>query len=287
MELETVFYYVEVIVSYKIIQVLLIVIAIWALQMLVNAVLVGLVRRLVPRRKFASKLDEKKREDTLITIFKTGFAVLIWTVGILIVLSQLNVNIAALATGAGLLGIIIGFGAQSTIKDFLAGLFIIVENQYRVGDIVTLNAGGVEVAGQVEDISVRITRLRDLDGNLHIVQNGSAVVVTNLSIGFANVNVDVGVSYTADVDLVEKVINEVGTEMAEDEKWKADILESIQFLRVDSFGESAVNIKALGKVRPAMQWDVAGEFRRRIKKAFQKQGIEIPLPQMVVHQTRK
>lgn len=258
--------------------------AIIVLQMIINAVLGTVVGHMVPKRKFKHKEDEKKREDTLTNIFRTLAAVVIWIVGGLIILVQLGVNIAALATGAGLLGIVIGFGAQKMIQDFLAGIFIIIENQYRVSDIVTLNAGGVDVTGVVEDISVRITRLRDLDGNLHIVQNGSAIIVTNLSIGFANVNVDVGVSYDSDIDKVESVINEVGENMAKSERWQEEILEPIVFLRVDSFGASSVNIKALGKVRPGMQWEVAGEFRRRLVKAFEKNGIEIPFQQIVLHQ---
>lgn len=268
------------------IQIAGILLAILVLQMVASFLVRVIVMRLTPSKKFESKEDETKREDTLINIFRTAVAVVIWTVGTLLILAQAGVNLAALATGAGLIGIVIGFGAQSTIKDFLAGLFIILENQYRVGDIVSLNVAGTEVAGVVESISIRITRLRDLDGNLHVVQNGSAIAVSNLSLGFANVNVDVGVSYETDIDKVEKVINEVGDKMSQDEKWRDDILEPIQYLRVDSFGDSAVNIKSLGKVRPGMQWDVAGEFRRRLKKAFERHGIEIPLPQIVMHQSK-
>lgn len=268
------------------IQVATIILVILILQMVAGFLVRVLVRRLTLSKKFASKEDETKREDTLINIFKTGVAMIIWVVGALLVLAQLGINLAALATGAGLIGVIIGFGAQSTIKDFLAGFFIILENQYRVGDIVSLNVAGTEVAGVVESISVRITRLRDLDGNLHVVQNGSAIAVTNLSLGFANVNVDVRVSYDTDIDKVEKVINEVGDKMSKDEKWQHDILEPIQYLRVDSFGDSAVNIKSLGKVRPGTQWDIAGEFRRRLKRAFERNNIEIPFPQIVMHESK-
>lgn len=273
--------------EYPVLRALGVLLIVIVVQMVASTVVGMLVRQLVSRRKFASPEDEKKREDTLVHIFRTFAAVVVWVVGALLVLAQLNVNIAALATGAGLLGIVVGFGAQKMIQDFLAGLFVIIENQYRVGDIVTLNAGGIAVSGVVEDISVRITRLRDLDGNLHIVQNGAPIVVTNLSIGFANVNVDVGVSYDADVDKVESIINHIGEDMSKDEKWAESILEPIQFLRVDSFGDARVNIKALGKVRPGMQWDVAGEYRRRLKKAFYKNGIEIPFQQVVVHQAEK
>ena len=191
---------------------------------------------------------------------------------------------SALATGAGLLGAIIGFGAQDSIRNILSGIFIIAENQYRIGDIVSLRVASKDVSGTVEDVSIRITRLRDLDGNTHIIPNGSIMVTSNLSFDFANVNIDVGVGYEADIDHVEKVINMVGKKLAEDEQWKQHIFEPIQFLRVDAFDESSVRVKALGKVEPAQQWGVAGEYRRRLKKAFEKESIKIPYNQVVIRE---
>jgi small conductance mechanosensitive channel len=135
----------------------------------------------------------------------------------------------------------------------------------------------------VESVTIRITRLRDLDGALHIVRNGDISVATNLSFGYSNVNVDLRVSYDSDVDKVAEIINKVGSEMAAEEVWQERIVEAIQFLRVDSFGHSSVHIKALGKVLPGAQWDVAGEFRKRIIPGFKAAGVEIPLPQRVVH----
>lgn len=131
---------------------------------------------------------------------------------------------------------------------------------------------------------MRITKLRDLDGNLHIVSNGSVGVITNMTFKYANVNVDIPVTYTTDIDKAKKVINEVGIELAGDEAMGKDITEAIQFLRVDRFDASVMIIKALGKVTAGTQWDVAGEFRRRIMIAFDKKGIEIPYPQVVVHE---
>jgi moderate conductance mechanosensitive channel len=257
------------------------------LQVILRMTIGRAVRKIVRRHKFANQIDEEKREKTLITIFRTAGTVILWVVVVVVVLWQLKVNLAALVTGAGLVGIVVGFGAQNAIKDFLAGIFVIAENQYRVGDIVTLRPGNMEISGVVEDITIRITRLRDLDGNVHIVQNGSAGAVTNLSFGYANVNVDVRVAYDSDINKVEKVMNEVGEDMTNDEKWAGAIVEPIQFLRVDGFEDSGVRVKALGKVEPAMQWDVAGEFRRRLKHEFEKHDISIPLPQVVVHQAAK
>ena len=257
------------------------------IQLILRATIERIVHRAIRGHKYASHIDEEKREQTLVTIFRTASAVIIWITATILILTQLHVNVAALMTGAGVVGIIIGFGAQSAIRDFLAGIFIIAENQYRVGDIVTLRAANKDISGVVEDITIRITRLRDLDGNLHIVQNGEANVVTNLSFGYANVNIDVDVAYETDIDQVEKVVNEVGRDMAEDKKWAPHIFEPIQFLRVDGFEASAARVKALGKVEPAMQWDVAGEFRRRVKKAFEAHHITMPITQIVVQTVEK
>jgi len=244
------------------------------------------VHKIIDHHTLKSTLDAKKRKQTLSAMFKTASAVFIWICAIVLILVQLDVNLAGLATGAGLIGIVVGFGAQNSIKDILAGIFIIAENQYRIGDIVSLYAAGKDVAGVVEDLSVRITRLRDLDGNTHIIPNGSISIMTNLSFHFANVNVDIDVAYETDIDEAERVINQVGEELAEDENWQKHIYEPIKFLRVDSFEDSSVRIKALGKVEPAQQWDVAGEFRRRIKKAFEAAGIEIPFNQIVIHESK-
>lgn len=264
-------------------QIALTIVGVFLAQIVAGRVVGKIVKHAVMSHKYQNAIDEKKREDTLIKIFQTASAAIIWLVGAVVILSQLNINIAALATGAGLIGLIIGIGAQSAISDLLAGMFVIIENQYRVGDIVTLNAGGKEISGVVEDITIRVTRLRDLDGKLHTVRNGLTDSVTNMTFSYANVNVDIGVAYESDIDVVERVINEVGESMAKDETWKTRIIEPVAFLRVDGFEDSAVRVKALGRVEPAAQWDVAGEFRRRLKKAFEQNGVTIPFPQVVVH----
>lgn len=253
-------------------------------HIVLRAVIGMVVERLAHQHQYRSELDEYKRAKTLKGVMRTLVAVLLWIVAILIMLQQAGVNLATLATGAGLFGVIFGFGAQSAVKDFVSGLCIIGENQYRVGDIIKLQVGSVAISGTVEELTIRITRLRDLDGNVHTVSNGTPTAVTNLSYEYANVNINIGVSYDADIDTVEKVINQVGQAMLQDEKWAADIFEPITFLRVDDFGDSAVRVKALGKVEPAAQWAVAGEFRRRIKPAFDAAGVNIPYPHLVVQQ---
>jgi small-conductance mechanosensitive channel len=207
------------------------------------------------------------------------------------ILRVLEFDLASIATGAGFLGIVVGLGAQATIRDYLAGMFILLENQYRVGDIVTLSGGttgvgtsGAGTSGVVEEITLRITKLRDLDGTLNIIRNGEASVVTNRTFDYSSVVLDVGVAYDTDIDTAERVMNQVGEEMLEDKILHEEINEPIKFLRVDRFADSAVILKAVGQVKPASQWTVAGEYRRRLLKAFAKEKIEITLPQLVIHQ---
>lgn len=242
-----------------------------------------IVRRIVRSHHYLNKHEEKQREDTLVAIFNTAGAVFIWVIGIVLILSVLRVNVAALLTGAGLIGIVVAVGAQSTVKDYLAGIFIILENQYRVGDVITIGT----ISGVVESVTIRITKLRDMDGTLHFVPNGQITIVSNQTFGYANVNLDINVSYDSDVKKVQEVINEVGAALARDDEWKASILEPIQFLRVNNFSESGVTLKALGKVMPGSQWDVAGEFRKRLKAAFEDHRIIMLQAQRIIQQAQK
>jgi len=273
---------VEVFSESVLLQILLTVLIAMIAQVVGKKIIAFFVHRALRANKYLNKVDRQKQTNTLIGVLGTTAALIIYVIAVIVVLSLLKVNLATLATGAGLFGVIFGFGAQSVIKDFVTGMFIIGENQYRVGDIIKIQVAGVEIAGEVEDLTIRITRLRDLDGNLHIISNGTAEVVTNLSYKYANVNVDIQVLYATDVDTLEGIINGVGAALADDEQWKKVIFEPIQFLRVDDFTDAGMRIKSLGKVLPAEQWAVAGEFRRRLKKAFEKEGIKIAYPRIAI-----
>lgn len=251
-----------------------------------GVIVAGIVQRVMRPHGLETKADNNKRKDTLRNVFSATARLMIWLVAAGAILGVLRFNLASIATGAGFLGIIIGLGAQATIRDYLAGISILIENQYRVGDIVTLSGGttGMGTSGLVEEISLRITKLRDLDGTLNIIRNGEASVITNRTYKYSSVVVDVGVAYDSDIDLVEKVMNSVGQAMQKDETMGSKISEPISFFRVDEFAASSVIVKAVGKVIPAAQWEMAGEYRRRLLKAFAKEGIVIALPQVVVHQ---
>ncbi|MBU1159977.1 mechanosensitive ion channel family protein [Patescibacteria group bacterium] len=245
-----------------------------------SALVEKLIRRIVPPDHFLSKDAEKKREDTLIRIFNSTLKIIVWISVAMMILSEIGVDIGPLLAAAGVLGLALGFGAQYLIKDVISGLFIILENQYRVGDVVCLDG----TCGLVEDITLRMTVLRDLDGVVHHVPNGVINKASNLSKFFARVNLDIGISYNTDLEKAIKVINKVGDDLAEDPQWKEFIIKPPQFLRVNDFADSAIIIKILGETKPLKQWDVAGELRKRIKIAFDKEGIEIPFPQRVIHQ---
>ena len=221
-----------------------------------------------------------RRQKTLIGIFNGALRAFVWLVVAMMVLSEVGLDIGPILAGAGLLGVALGFGAQWMVRDFLAGMFIILENQYRVGDVVCLD----DDCGLVEDITLRKTVMRDLDGKEMHIPNGSFKMAANLTHGYSRAHMDVAVAYKEDSDKVIKTINKVGNQMAQEEPWKEYILKPIQALGSgpDKFGDSAVIIKVLGETQPLKQWDTLREFRRRLKKTFDKEGIEIPFPQVAI-----
>ena len=268
----------------------------WLLSSGIKIILILMVVFLVERigRKFVEKAvrkvikytdqeAEEKRENTLIGLFSGALNVMVWLVAAMMILAELGANIAPILAGAGIFGIALGFGAQSMVRDFLAGLFIIIENQYRIGDVIALDNN---IIGAVEEITLRKTVLRDLDGKVHHIPNGSFAQVSNLTSDYSRAHMDISVAYKEDLDEVMALINKVGMEMAEVSPWKEDIMEPIQVLGPgpNNFGASGIEIKVLGKTKPMKQWDILREFRRRLKIVFDKQGIEIPFPQMSIWQ---
>lgn len=238
------------------------------------------VRKAVKGTKHNSRAEEEQREDTLIGLAGGVSSLFYWPIVVLLVVAQLGVNVAPLIAGFGVVGLAVGFGAQNMVKDIIAGLFIIAENQYRVGDVVQFDN---QTTGKVESLSLRVTVLRDLDGVEHHVPNGSVTITSNFSKEFSGINLDIGVAYHSDLEKVISVVNKVGDELARDKDWKDLILKKPQFLRVENLGENSVDIKITGTVKPLQQWSVTGELRKRIKIAFDKANIEIPFSQTVVH----
>jgi small conductance mechanosensitive channel len=194
-------------------------------------------------------------------------------------LGELGVNTTPLLTSLGVVGVALGFGAQQLVGDLLAGFFHIFENQIRVGDVAVINGTG----GAVQEIHLRTTVLRGLDGTVHVFRNGSISTLSNMTKRFSYYVVDLGVAYKEDTDRVCQVVREVVDEMQQDEKHRASILEPVEILGVDDFADSAVVIKLRIKTLPVKQWEVGREFRRRIKYRFDQEGIEIPFPHLSVY----
>jgi small-conductance mechanosensitive channel len=262
--------------------ILIIVIITWIALQFGMRIIRQVIRRTV---KYDHDIDSERafemREKTLTRIIGSIYKVVVLGIGGLLVLSELGVNTAPLFAGAGIVSLAIGFGAQDLVKDVVAGIFILFENQYRVGDVVEL-AG---YTGTVEKMTLRVTVVRSLDGDVHYIPNGSIDQSTNKTLSYSRINLDVGVAYGSDIDKVEKLINKLGEQMAEDEVWGNDILEKPHMLRISDLADSSIEIKVVGKTKPERQWAVAGELRRRLVKEFDKQGVEIPFPQVVVHKS--
>jgi small conductance mechanosensitive channel len=252
--------------------------AAWATRLAIGAA----VRHLLERRALSEGQltadDLERRVKTLQRLAVRIASALIGLIALLMILDQFGISIGPAIAGLGVIGIAVGFGAQTLIRDWLAGVFIILENQYSAGDVVRISG----VDGVVEDISLRRTTLRDLDGTVHTVPNGSIVVASNMTRGWARVNLDISVAYDTDIDRATAIIDGVGRSLTEDPVWRERVIEAPSVMRVNALGDSAVTLKVLGQVRPAEQWAVAGELRKRILAAFAEAGIEIPFPHRVM-----
>jgi len=253
----------------------------FVLQKIIGGIIERFIRRIIRAGNY-SKEAEEKRENTLIQVMNGASIIAIWITALLMMLSEAGVAIGPLLAAAGIAGIAVGFGGQYLIRDLISGIFIIIENQYRTGDVVCFG----DTCGTVESVTLRLTTLRDLDGTVHHMPHGEIKQVANLSKHFARVNINIGVDYDAKLSKVIEVINAVGKELSEDSEWSENIISAPQFLRVEDFADSSVIIKILGDTKPLQQWAVAGELRKRLKIAFDENGIEIPFPQRVVHMTK-
>jgi moderate conductance mechanosensitive channel len=225
-----------------------------------------------------SAVELKKRMDTLDGLGVRAIQFFIIVIAALMVLGKLGFDIGPAVAGLGVIGIAVGFGAQTLVRDYVNGALILVENQFSIGDVVRL-AG---VAGSVEDFNLRRTTVRDMDGVVHTIPNGEIKVASNLTRVWARINQDVTVAYGTDIDRAIGVVDGVGEAMTEDPVWKRRILEPPRVERVEALGEYGVTLKILGSVVAPDQWAAGGEFRKRLLAALEANGIEIPRPQRVI-----
>lgn len=242
-----------------------------------------LIGRITPRFRelIASRqesLEGAQRVRTLSRVLRYALTVVLTVVSVLLVLGEVGISVAPLLGAAGVAGIAVGFGAQSLVKDYFTGFFLLLENQIRLGDVI--EAGGK--TGAVEELTLRYLRLRDYAGNVHYVPNGQITVVTNMCLGHACAVIDLGVAYGADVDEVVAVMQEVGDELRRDENFGPKILDALEIAGVDQWAASSVVIRGRFRVAPGEQWGVRREYLRRAKTAFERRGIEIPFPHVKI-----
>jgi small conductance mechanosensitive channel len=248
----------------------------------INRVVWSLVHRIelrIGQEEGPEGLERMKRSQTLSRLVRNLVNTVVLAVAALMVLQELGVNIMPVLTGAGILGLAVGFGAQTLVRDVISGFFVILENQVRVGDVANIDGTG----GLVEKIGLRTITLRDLSGTVHIMPNGSIGKLSNLTKDFSFYVLDMGVAYKEDTDEVVRVLEEVAKDLAADPVYGPRIIGPLEVLGVDAFDESQVTIKVRLKTVPIQQWSVGREYRRRIKKAFDARGIEIPFPHLSVY----
>lgn len=255
------------------------------LVIIVLAYIVLRIARVIINRIFGAvkgiDRDEEmiKRADTLAAIIRHALSVAIIGTAAIMILSQLGVEIGPVLAAAGVVGLAIGFGAQTLVQDVISGFFILMEDQIRVGDVVSINGTG----GRVEKVSLRLTVLRDFQGRVHYIRNGKIDLVSNLTKGFSYYVFEIGVAYRENTDEVVGYITEVDREIRADANFGEDILEPMEIVGVDKFDSSAVIIKARIKTKPIKQWRIGREYNRRLKMKFDEKKIEIPYPHLTIY----
>ncbi len=252
---------------------------------IISFIIIRVVRMIITRSKdrialrTREDIEASKRTETLAGLIEKTVRALVLIAAFLMILQSLGINIGPLLAGAGVVGLAVGFGAQSLVKDVISGFFILLENHMNVGDVVSI--AGKE--GVIESINLRVTTLRDYSGNVHVIPNGQIAVLTNMTKGFSRAVLEIGVAYKENVDEVMQVMKDVAEDLADDPEWRTRIYGPMEMSGLDSFGDSSVNIKARIETQPREQWNVAREYRRRLKNVFDEKGIEIPFPHVTIY----
>ncbi len=225
------------------------------------------------------RAERTKRVETRGRLFRWTSSAAVLSIAVLMILRKLEVDVTPILAGGAIVTVALGLGAQNYVRDIIGGLFLILEDQVRVGDVVNINGKG----GQVESIQLRTITLRDADGTVHIFPNGSISAISNMTKNFSYYVIDLGIAYEENADRVMALIKEIGAELEKDPKYSEKILAPLEMMGVDAFAESAVIIKFRIKTVPLEQWSVGRELRRRIKNTFDAQGIELPYPHISVY----
>jgi len=223
--------------------------------------------------------ETDKRVETLVRLIRQAALVSLWVTAGLVVLKEIGIEIAPILASAGILGLAVGFGAQNLVRDIISGFFFILENQVRIGDVAIVNGTG----GLVEKINFRTIILRDLAGVVHVFPNGTVNTLSNLTNQWSAYVFDIGVAYKENTDQVVSILKETGAAMKNDPEFGSLMIEEPEIFGVDKFDSSAVVIKGRIKTKPIRQWQVGREFLRRVKHAFDENGIEIPFPHQTIY----
>ncbi|MGC9373631.1 MAG: mechanosensitive ion channel family protein [Bacteroidales bacterium] len=262
--------------------ILILIVLLFIIFKFLNIFIRRLNKILIHRATKSESLDTQeasKRINTLLNILKGLGKIIIWAIFLMIIFKKFNIDIGPILASAGILGLAVGFGAQELVRDFISGFFILLENQVRAGDVAIINGTG----GLVEKIELRTITLRDFSGVVHVIQNGKINSLANMTKEWSAIVFDIGVAYKEDVDEVIKVMQEVGDKMLKDPDYTDKIKEPLEIFGLDKFDDSAIVIKARLKTNPGEQWSLGREYRRRLKKAFDEKGIEIPFPHTTVY----
>ncbi len=222
--------------------------------------------------------EREKRAETLANIMSMAIKLVILAIGALMIVREIGIDIGPLLAGAGIIGLAVGFGSQALVKDVVTGFFILIENQFRVGDIIRASGH----AGLVEKITLRTTILRDLEGVVHIIPNGEIGTVSNLTYIWSRAIIDIGVDYRTNIDRAMEIMIDEAKKMASEDDWKKELVDEPQMLGVQSLADSSVVLRIAFKTQPQSQWSVGREYRRRIKNRFDAEGVVIPFPQTTV-----
>jgi moderate conductance mechanosensitive channel len=262
-------------------RILLISFAAWILLFAFKLLLNRLQRSLISRASEQGEMatEAAKRIETLMRLLRQAVVIIVWVMMGLVILRELGVEIAPILASAGVVGLAVGFGAQNLVRDIISGFFIILENQVRVGDVAVVNGTG----GLVERINFRTIVMRDETGTVHVFPNGSITTLANKTQEWSAYVFEISVAYKEDVDRVMAVMREVGAELRNDEVFGPLMVNDIEIYGIDNFQESAVVIKGRLRTLPIKQWDVGREYRRRIKFAFDHEGIEMPFPHRTLY----
>lgn len=244
--------------------------------------LVGFFIKRAVRRTEKVKTPEEiaraKRLKTVLGALKVALDIVIWVIAGIMVMGQLGISIGPILAGLGVVGVAVGFGAQNLVKDFLAGIFIIIENQLRVGDIVRIG----DATGTVEALNLRITQVRGFNGHLYTIPNGEIKMVENMTFKWSRAIVKVGVGYGSDIGKVIEALEKAASDIKEDNEWGRHVMETPLIKAIDDFAASSLDVAMWIKTHPSQQWDVGRVARRYIKKRFDEAGIGIPFPQITL-----